>query len=406
MRNVREALAPGGLVILLEGTRGHRWVDLTFGLTEGWWRFSDEALRPSYPLLDTARWRALLQEVGFSASTSIYGDADGEGLGRQSILIAREPLATAAAAPLPLPTRAGCWCSEVAEGSGSPWPLLPAPRGDRCTMSRPARRRACAKPSPAACPGRGGRAARTARHRSDGPGFEAGQTPELPAREVEAASAFVDVWSALLADGGKARLDVVTRGAQSVPDAEGAAAPMQALMWGLDVWPPSSSPDCSAASSISTPRGPTGEARTLFDELSLADGEDQIAFRAGVRHAARLQRVSPPGPGSMRLRPKGIHLVTGGLGGIGLSLARWLAEQGARDLVLTSRRGLPPREQWANLPAGSEAARQAEAVREIEARGVRVEVTAVDVGDEAAMQGLIARLGERAPAHVFISRPT
>jgi len=36
LHHVQELLAPGGLMVLLENTRAQRWVDLTFGLTEGW----------------------------------------------------------------------------------------------------------------------------------------------------------------------------------------------------------------------------------------------------------------------------------------------------------------------------------------------------------------------------------
>ena len=37
--------------------------------------------------------------------------------------------------------------------------------------------------------------------------------------------------------------------------------------------------------------------------------------------------------------PKKSYIITGGLGGFGLELAHWLVERGARNLVLTSRRG-------------------------------------------------------------------
>src|SRR5690606_33941508 len=36
--------------------------------------------------------------------------------------------------------------------------------------------------------------------------------------------------------------------------------------------------------------------------------------------------------------PEGTHLVTGGLGGLGLEVARWLVERGARRLALVGRR--------------------------------------------------------------------
>ncbi|TFG57540.1 MAG: class I SAM-dependent methyltransferase, partial [Deltaproteobacteria bacterium] len=53
LRHVRSLLAPGGSLLLLEGTRTERWVDLKFGLTEGWWKYTDLDLRPSGPALST-----------------------------------------------------------------------------------------------------------------------------------------------------------------------------------------------------------------------------------------------------------------------------------------------------------------------------------------------------------------
>ena len=54
IQNVRNLLAPGGLLLLLEGVAPERWVDLSFGLTDGWWRFSDSSLRKNYPLISRA----------------------------------------------------------------------------------------------------------------------------------------------------------------------------------------------------------------------------------------------------------------------------------------------------------------------------------------------------------------
>ena len=55
-------------MIVLEGTRPVRWLDLTFGLTDGWWRFSDTQLRPEYPLLSGGNWLNLLNNVGFPSA--------------------------------------------------------------------------------------------------------------------------------------------------------------------------------------------------------------------------------------------------------------------------------------------------------------------------------------------------
>ncbi len=91
--NATSLLAPGGLLILLEGTGRQRWVDLTFGLTEGWWRFDDTTLRPDYALVSAEQWKSLFKETGLEAeySSASLGESD---FVPQAILIGRKPLAT------------------------------------------------------------------------------------------------------------------------------------------------------------------------------------------------------------------------------------------------------------------------------------------------------------------------
>ena len=67
VKHTADLLAPGGMLVVLEGTRPVRWLDLIFGLTSGWWRFEDRTLRSDYPLLSLDAWRRLLDEVGFGA---------------------------------------------------------------------------------------------------------------------------------------------------------------------------------------------------------------------------------------------------------------------------------------------------------------------------------------------------
>ena len=408
LRNVREALAPGGLLVLLEGTKAHAWVDVTFGLTEGWWRFEDTKLRGAYPLLGAERWQTLLREVGFTAAAAVGGEAEDEGLGRQAILIAREPLAgsTAPAPPRAVPP-SGAWLvlgdasglgrrltAMIRDAGGHAIHALrggaPSDAADEWVLD----------PSRAEALPRLVAAARA--HANDGElrvvhlwGLDLldpaqGDPQRILADQVEAAAAFASTLRALVADGGSARLSVVTRGAHAIGAAR-TAAPMPATLWGLGRVAALEHPGLFGTLVDLDPAGADDEAGTLMDELLLADGEDQVAFRDGRRHVARLTSRAAPATAPPRWRVDGRHLVTGGLGGLGLSLARWLVDQGARDLLLTSRRGLPPREAWASLPAGSETARQVAAVQTMEARGARVEVAAVDVADEAAMRALLDR---------------
>ncbi|BBL71296.1 hypothetical protein MoryE10_19020 [Methylogaea oryzae] len=69
LANLKEALAPGGLLVLNEATSRQDVNTLTFGLTPGWWAFRDAERRcPHGPLLDPARWNQALAEAGFSVA--------------------------------------------------------------------------------------------------------------------------------------------------------------------------------------------------------------------------------------------------------------------------------------------------------------------------------------------------
>lgn len=78
----------------------------------------------------------------------------------------------------------------------------------------------------------------------------------------------------------------------------------------------------------------------LAAELAARDGEDEVAWRAGHRYVARLAAPDPRTlvPYSPRtVRRDGAYLLSGGLGGLGLVLVRWLAERGAARIVLLGR---------------------------------------------------------------------
>src|SRR5262249_4197938 len=89
--------ASGAWLLLLEVTREMVWVDLTFGLTEGWWRFTDTDLRRLSPLLPPASWTNLLTAVGFehaAAGPALNGDSHSRG----AVILARRPDPSAAQA--------------------------------------------------------------------------------------------------------------------------------------------------------------------------------------------------------------------------------------------------------------------------------------------------------------------
>jgi len=68
LRRLRGLLKPGGRIVILEVTQAQRMIDLTFGLTEGWWRFEDLELRPSHALMPAGTWATALRDAGFETA--------------------------------------------------------------------------------------------------------------------------------------------------------------------------------------------------------------------------------------------------------------------------------------------------------------------------------------------------
>lgn len=87
IKNTRQLLAPGGTLVLLEGTRRQAWQDLVFGLLPGWWRFED-SVRTDYPLISVDEWISVLKQSGFEDTAGFVPHLQ---LG-QAVLLAVKPI--------------------------------------------------------------------------------------------------------------------------------------------------------------------------------------------------------------------------------------------------------------------------------------------------------------------------
>ena len=83
---------------------------------------------------------------------------------------------------------------------------------------------------------------------------------------------------------------------------------------------------------------PDDTVASLTTELGLASGDDVVAWRGENRYVKRLSRATlgTAKPNTV-VRPDGAYILTGGLGGIGLAMARWLVDSGAGRVVLNGR---------------------------------------------------------------------
>jgi malonyl CoA-acyl carrier protein transacylase/NADP-dependent 3-hydroxy acid dehydrogenase YdfG/acyl carrier protein len=109
--------------------------------------------------------------------------------------------------------------------------------------------------------------------------------------------------------------------------------------------------------------------------------EDQVAVRSWGVLGRRLVRAAEVSRGSRAswVLPGGSVLVTGGTGGVGGHVARWLAGRGAREIVLASR-------------SGASGAGVARVAAELAGAGSGVRVLACDIADREQTAGLLTRI--------------
>jgi acyl transferase domain-containing protein/NAD(P)-dependent dehydrogenase (short-subunit alcohol dehydrogenase family)/acyl carrier protein len=101
------------------------------------------------------------------------------------------------------------------------------------------------------------------------------------------------------------------------------------------------------------------------------------AFRtmAQARHVGKIALIAPR---PFAIDPAASYLVTGGFGALGLRTAQWLADRGARQLVLVGRRS----------PSVDAAA----AIAALRSSGVQVTTAQADVTDDTTMANLLGKL--------------
>ncbi|KAL1636605.1 Type I Iterative PKS [Neofusicoccum ribis] len=127
------------------------------------------------------------------------------------------------------------------------------------------------------------------------------------------------------------------------------------------------------------------------DVVRMADGLPRVA-RLRPLPRERLYGAAEAATRTLLPRPQGTYVVTGGLGALGLEVASFLVEKGARRIVLLSRRGLPPRREWRRLDTASPLFAAVSRIQALEQAGATVSALALDVGAPDAAERLLAAL--------------
>ncbi|MDK8180489.1 SDR family NAD(P)-dependent oxidoreductase [Paenibacillus sp. UMB4589-SE434] len=90
-------------------------------------------------------------------------------------------------------------------------------------------------------------------------------------------------------------------------------------------------------------------------EINTPAAEYVTAYRQGIRYVERLDKLDLPNPNKEMddnqpvIKPHGVYVISGGLGGIGLHIARYLASQQPVQIILLNRSPFPEQTQWNHI---------------------------------------------------------
>ncbi|NEP49203.1 MAG: SDR family NAD(P)-dependent oxidoreductase [Moorea sp. SIO3C2] len=395
LQNVRKLLAPGGILVLWEVTTPQEWLDLVFGLLEGWWRFQDYELRPDYPLLNRDKWKQLLGEVGFNNVVTLPVTQDiPEILSQQTVFVAE-----ADDKSLKLTSSENNWLV-LADKAGIAQQLATKlhSAGDVCTLVFAGEKYQQIAPTEFII---------NPENQDDfhqlittitakAPLFhgvvqcwttDAGLSQELESLSIFGCGTTLYLVQALVkAELSKLpRLWLVTSGAQPVPSNHPIIPEIaQSALWGMGKVISLEHPELNCTRIDLDPDSAIEDrANALFNEIWSEDSEDQVAWRGDCRYVPRLvssshQQLVATTQKHLSLRSDATYLITGGLGGLGLLVASWMVSKGAKHLVLVTRR------------SPDDTASQK--LTELEMAGAEVVVEKADVSSLVAMTEVFDRI--------------
>lgn len=304
LTNVATLLKADGSLIAVEGVRRQRWVDLIFGLTEGWWLFNDGELRNNYPLISRQDWLNVLPGCGFDAAAAFPAPQERD-LFAQAIIAARR------SNHLPRTTGSARQSIVFADngGVGDRLCALIESNGDQCISVRRGSqydldiesRQGTVRPNSKED---FAKLFQALGDRTDNIIFlwsvDESLTTDASLQAMQAAceqscrSALELVRGIVAAKfESPARLWLVTAGAQSPGPLLAPAALASAPLWGFGRTVSFEHPELQCVK-VDLDPFETDPAAALYNELQRDEPDDQVAYREGQRYVARL-RPEPAG---------------------------------------------------------------------------------------------------------------
>ena len=323
--NIRKLLRKNGILILTEAIEKQKWVDLVFGLTEGWWRFQDKELRPDYALLGTEQWSGLLRESGFSEVEIISPEGKNKrSLTSQSVILAKGVKA-AGSSCLILSDKGsfGKKLKEELSSQGISGTLLNQESNYEKVIDDILKEKSIDIIIHLWSLEENERAIQ-----DKDAGILSSAGCESVLKLIKTISATKNSKSP--------KLMLVTKQAQAVIAGDQINGLTASSLWGLGKVISLEHPELNCVR-IDLSGNEESDVKLISNEI-LSDGtEGEVAFRNGERYVSRLINSVPAADRKIEIADNSAYLITGGNKGLGLLFAEYLAGKGAKHLVLLSR---------------------------------------------------------------------
>lgn len=360
--SINRLLSPRGKLVLLECTSSPIWLDLTFGLTPGWWR------RQEHPLLTVAKWSDMMTTCGFGRSLAISQAADPS----DAVIIAERGEHW-----LLMVDQQGIAMRLATELRAANTSVIQVESGDHFVELSPYHYQINL-------------------HRAEDYQHllqklqqnEIHLTGIAHLMSLDDEAGVNDISSAVERCGESALylLQALIRVKTSPSPriifvTQKIKNPAAGVIDGISrVFNTEHSDISCCCIDIETSQ----DGALLFREFLQPDGEMMVAYRQGKRMVARLAHYESSLTGVVDyIKPDATYLITGGLGGLGLAIAQWLVDQGAKCLVLLSR------------SSGQGLSQQA--IATWRKQGVSVNLYQTDVGERDQLEVVFAEIKRSMP---------
>lgn len=372
----RNMLAPGGVLVLLEASAKQRWLDLTFGMTDGWWRFiGHDAKRNDYPLLTTNSWKSVLSDLDFESITIVGEDshAINDGL-RQHVIISKKASRVNS-------TNNAVRGLDVDRN----WLIV----GEKTALTNQIaasfdKNHSILDPNAILDESDALKAIEFTQYTGIlmvhplefgeiEPGTDGNTVMEIQRRILMPVVGLIQ--SLLKSDPDRLpKLYITTR--EAVAKFGNSSGLVQSSLIGLVNTIKSEFPDMHPVL-IDLP----GDADSTLDikliqtEIQHDSAENQIIFRDQQRWVSRLKHHAVDSKLDLKIRDDGSYLITGGLGEIGLMTAQYLVSKGAKNILLMGR----------NKPSS----KAADIIRKMTDDGAKVDVLKGDIADAESLKTVL-----------------